>query len=243
MAYTYTAQNAVDLTKVLLKNVGQFDSMAVQCCDMVSSKMWYYAPWQESQTTIATGLIPLSDGTQDYSSPPNIFRLLKGWLNRTDVTPNQKIELDVVENLDVSIVPAAYTVIRAICLQPAIGQLRLEQAIQVPSGMTIEINGVYQLHHQKITALTAQLWCKDQYFDVFIKGLQYWGYKLSDDSRAGTEVVDNMGRKQYTGQLGEFMGALNDMAQAEDFGGNDNYFPESTVAPGTDMTTVMWPIP
>lgn len=194
---------------------------------MVSSEMWYSAPWRFNGvvTDIGAGAIPLSDGIQDYSPPSQIWRLLSGKIVRTDTTPDEVRDIDVQDSLVVDLVPRSYQAINAISLEPAAGQLRLECAVQVPSGVTLEIGGTFQLMHSKIASLSTPLWFPDDYYDVFCAGLLYWAYKLSDDSRAGTVASDGNGKQTYTGQYGEFRARLHRMMDAEDFGGDEQLFP------------------
>jgi hypothetical protein len=188
----------------------------------VHGVIWRAQPWRETVTTIASGLIPLSDGVQDYSPPPQIYRLLRAAILRTDTTPDQSRELDVMDQLAVDLTPKSYTGIQAIALQRAVGQLRLDTAVSVPTGITLEIAGEFQLHPSKVTALTQKPFFDDKYMNVFIEGLLYWLYKKQDDPT----------REQT--QYAVFKAALEQMAKDEDFGGTDLYFPGETMGLGYD---------
>lgn len=205
-------------------------------CDIVSSKVWTYYPWFRSKTTIAPGLIPLVDLIQDYSSPPNLYRLTKGSLVRTDTTPDEHRELDVMQELDVDMIARTPYAIRAISMQAAVGQLRLESAVTVPSGTTWEIRGEYQINPNKVTALTDPMWMDDQYFDIAVAGILYWLYKQSDDPRAGTAAMSPNGQIQYSGQLAEFWAFVNIMKASEDLSGIDGVFPGEPMGVGRDST-------
>lgn len=219
----------------MLKNVGGLPTIFPNLADMVSSEMWISYPWRISVTNIPTGLIPLSDGVQDYSAPPNIYRLTQIGIRRLDTTPNQYRELDVSRDLSEDLDPRSYSTIRSACLQPSIGKLRLEAAVSVPSGTSLEMGGEYQMNPPKITSLTNDLWFEDQHFHVFVKGCMYWAYKMSDDNRAGG-VVRYRGGQINVGQYAEYYGALERMAEAEDYGNIETMFPEQTIGAGRDAT-------
>jgi len=212
----------------LLKNVGGLAAITPQLADMVSAEIWGIYPWRVSITNIAAGLIPLVDGQQDYSAPTNIYRLLKISITRTDTTPDDNRELNVVQDLSDNMVSQSYQSIRSAALQRGIGKIRLESAVQVPSGTLLELSGQYQMNPAKITALTDQLWFDDQHVHVFLKGLMYWAYKLGDDPRASV-------------QLNEYRQAVEQMARAEDFGAIDTIFPgEGSIGSGSSGGWNIW---
>jgi len=195
--------------------------------DFVSAEMYIEYPWKQTITNTANGTIPLVDSTQDYScEAPNIMRVLKAWLIRTDVTPNETIDLDVKKDLSVDLYPRSYISIRAVSLQEANGLFRLEAAVNIPTGIQIELRCDYQIDPIKVTDLTLPCWFDDRYAFVALEGLLYWVYKLNDDSRAGTAQTDAFGRvNEYTGQLGIYKAALNRMKMAEDWGFTESVFP------------------
>lgn len=230
MPYSRNIGDACTFVAQLVKNPGNWASVQLACADMVSSEMWYTAPWRFNGvvTDIGAGAIPLVDGTQDYSPPAQIWRLLSGKIVRTDVSPNEVRDIDVQDSMVVDLIPRSYQSINAISLEPAAGQLRLEAAVQVPSGTTMEIGGTFQLMHTKISALTTPLWFPDDYFDVFVAGLLYWGYKLADDPRAGG-IINRRGSSLGSGQYAEFRAGLDRMKEAEDFGGDEQLFPSEAM--------------
>lgn len=220
----------------MLKNVGGLSNINVQVCDMVSSDMWKYFPWRVSVTNIPTGTIPLVDGTQDYNAPTNIYRLTMAGIRRLDVTPNEYWEMNVTREISEDLAPRSYRSIRSACLQPALGKLRLESAVSVPSGMSLELGGEYQMNPPKITALTDDLWFDDQHLNVFIEGLLYWAYRYADDSRAGG-LAKVRGSVVKVGQFGAFWDAVENMAASEDYGTIESLYPEQSIGVGRDL---MW---
>ena len=233
MPQTYKVSDAAGVLEPLLKNVGGLAAITPQLADMVSSEMWGVYPWRISIANIPAGAIPMSDGVQDYNAPTNIYRLLKASVVRTDTTPDETWELNVTRDLSADLVSRSYQSIRSACLQPSLGKLRLESAIAVPSGITLEWGGQYQMNPPKIAALSDQLWFDDQHLHVFLKGLQYWAYKLADDSRAGG-LVRYRGGQIAVGQYAEYRAAVEQMAENEDYGTIESIFPGEALGAGRD---------
>lgn len=231
MAFTYIWSDLTTKASELIK--GKPINWLVYC-DMVSSEMYTSYPWRDALQTIAAGSIPLVDGVQDYSVPPQIYRLTKADIVRTDQTPNEYYTLNIEMDLDVDLVKRAYTNIRAVSRQAGAGQLRLESAIEVPSGVTLELQGEYQVISPKITALTNGLWFQDHYASVALKGLMYWGYHAADDARAGTAQANNHGEVTYTGMLAQYMAALKQMSRNEEYGANETYYPSEPMGADRD---------
>lgn len=233
MPQTYKVSDVSALLEPLLKNVGGLVAITPQLADMVSSEMWGFYPWRVSLANIPAGNIPLVDAVQDYNAPTNIYRLLKVSITRTDTSPNENWELDVARDISVDLISRSYQSIRSACLQPSLGKIRLESAVAVPSGTTMELSGQFQMNAPKITALTDQLWFDDQHMQVFLKGMMYWAYKLSDDGRAGG-LVRNRSGQVATGQFAEYRGALDQMSENEDYGTIETIFPGEGMGAGRD---------
>ena len=224
--YTYTWQDLINVGSRYGKGI-PLANATPQIADFVSSDMYIEYPWKQTITNTASGTIVLIDSVQDYSATaPNIMRLLKAWIVRTDVTPNENRDLDVQGDLSVDLYPKSYVAIRCVSLQQSIGLFRLESAVNVPTGVQLELRCDYQINPIKVDDLSIPCWFQDQYAVVALEGLLYWIYKLSDDTRAGTATTDAFGRVTgYTGQLGIFKAALNRMKSAENFGFTDMVFP------------------
>src|SRR4029078_12567167 len=91
----------------LCKNIPVPVSDQIKYADLVSSKIWTAYPWKETKTYIkgtTPPLIPLVNNQQDYSTPFNIYLLTKGSLVRTDTTPEEHVELEVVQETDVDMI-------------------------------------------------------------------------------------------------------------------------------------------
>src|SRR6266704_1888905 len=125
MAYSYSWQDLVNVGSAYGKGI-PLSKVNAQICDFVSQDMYQEYPWKQTITNTANGTIPLIDSNQDYTCfAPNIRRPLKAWLCRTDTTPNETSDLDIVKDLSVDLYPRSYVAIRAVSLQQSIGLFRL----------------------------------------------------------------------------------------------------------------------
>lgn len=233
MAFTYRWQDLTSQIDRLIKGV-PMNNWALYC-DMISSDMFTSYPWRDSLDNIAEGQIPLVDGQQDYDVPRNIYRLTKASIVRTDQTPISSWELNVQTDLDEDTSVRGYPSIRMCSLQSGAGLLRLESAVQIPSGETLELRGEFQINSPKIHALTDWLWFQDHYAQVAFAGLLYWGYKMSDDSRAGTAATNGKGDTNYSGQLAEYKAALRRMRTDEEYGPTESYYPSESMGADRDQ--------
>lgn len=226
MAYTYTWNDLINVGSTYGKGI-PLAKVNAQICDFVSQDMYVEYPWKQTITNTANGTIPLQDSVQDYPcSAPNILRPLKATLWRLDILPPSTRELSIVRDLGVDLYPRTYTAISQVSLQQAIGLFRLNAAVNIPTGMQIELRVDYQIDPIKVTDLGQTIWFQDHFAVVALEGLLYWVYKLADDARAGSAQTDAFGRIiGYTGQLGTYKAALNRMKSAEDFGFTDSVFP------------------
>ncbi len=226
MATTYSWSDLINVGSAYGKGI-PLTKVNAQICDFVSQDMYQEYPWKTTITNTAAGSIPLVDSTQDYPcNAPNIMRPLKAWLLRTDVTPNEARDLDIKKDLSVDLYPRSYVGIRSVSLQQAIGMFRIESAVNIPSGVQIELRVDYQIDPIKVTQLSQICWFDDRFSIVALEGLLYWVYKLSDDARAGQAATDAYGRVVgYTGQLGSYKAAIQRMKSAEDFGFTERVFP------------------
>jgi hypothetical protein len=231
MGFSYTWNDLTNRVRTFVRNLPVGNDWTI-CCDMVAGQMYTAYPWKESLQNIAATLLPLVDGKQDYSVPTNIYRFTKLSLVRTDVNPDVYREIDVADDLDIDLNPRSWGMIRSGCLQGGFGTLRLDSAVAVPTGQTIEIQGVFQINPNKVSALTDGMFFKDQYVNVAFAGLLHYAYRLNDDDRAGTAQTTSQGQIAYTGQLGIFMAGLEQMKSAEAFGSIDTYYPETSMGAG-----------
>lgn len=247
MAFTYTWQTLVDLAKKNARNIPTTD-VDVLHCDLVSSAMAASAPnlWRPLTTTIGAGTLPLVDGAQDYSVPPNIYKLGDDVrITRTDVSPEQDINLNVVDRLATNMVPVTPYSIRNISHEQGVGQLRLECAVYLAAGQLFEIRGEYEINPTKVTNLTEGCWFDDKFANVAIEGLIYWLFRLAGDTRSGSATVNVQGRVTgYNGQLGVFYGMLRTMMVQEDAqAGELRIFPAEPLSEGRSgayINPLMW---
>jgi hypothetical protein len=245
VAYTYKWADLIGVLSSYIKGV-PISKFSPQICDFISQEMYVEYPWKQTITNTANGMIPLIDSVQDYPvAAPNILRPLKAEIVRTDVTPQYHRELSIVRDLGVDLYPRAFPGITQVSMQQAIGLFRLSSAVNVPTGMMLELRMDYQIDPIKITDLNQTIWFQDHYAVVALEGLLYWGYKFSDDTRVGSAQTDAFGRIiGYTGQMGTYKAALNRMKMAEDFGFTDSVFPSEPMGVPRDQNGLQiygWP--
>lgn len=236
MASTYAPADAVALCQSFIHGV-PVTAVQANCCDMVNSLIWNYYPWGWSVASLTP--ITCSDGVQDYTpTNTNILRPLKMRIVRTDVTPNEFRELAALANLSPELSrKAGIDTMKAYGWFPSQSFFRFDVAVSVGTGQTIQLQGEYQKTPTKITDanLTTPFAFDDRYYDVFVEGLKWKLYQLTDDQRAGgLSAVKNGGfTKQYTGQYANFMYALNEMARTEDLSSGDEFmWPENPMGAG-----------
>jgi hypothetical protein len=179
--------------------------------------MWNAWPWQERIQNIPSPGTLLVDGIQDYNTPVNFHKLLRARITRTDVTPDYDYPLSVTEHLEPNLQKTTHNQMRLISHEPDLGVLRLEQAVQVVSPTVLRLNGEYEVQHTKIAATSQLCWFKDQYDEVAIKGLGYWGYRIGDE----TAKADSM--------LNEWTQAIEEMKRSEDYGALPQLFPDDSL--------------
>jgi len=166
------------------------------------------------------------------SGNPGILRPLKMRIARLDSNPPEYRELAALGNLSPELSrTAGINTMKAVGWFSSQNFFRLDVSPQVSNGQIIQLLGEYQVLPTKITekTLSTAFAFPDEYFNVFVEGLKWKMYQLSDDQRAGTIQVSKNGSmmKQYTGQLGVFYEALMQMSRTEDLGSGDEFsYPE-----------------
>lgn len=220
--FTYTFANAITIASKMVKGIPT-SGIDATMCDIISTDMYRFRPWAWTMTNIAPGTVALTDGVQDFSGPLNIYRFIRGRIVRTDTTPDQYLDLTVRKTLTPDLTPRGYSAISCIANEESVGKLRLESAVQVPTGTTLEIQGEYQIVPTKITLTTQSLWFPDEYITVLIEGLLYWYYKIADDPKWST-------------QFKIYQDALLKMAVNEDFPATDQMFPDTPLGVGRAYT-------
>lgn len=236
MSYSYSWNDLISVGSTYGKGI-PLSKVNAQICDFVSQDMYQEYPWKQTITNTAHGAIPLIDSQQDYScEATNIMRPLTASLVRTDATPNQVRELEIIGSLPVDLVPRSFMAINSVSLDGATGLFRLDSAVRISAGQQVELRSDYQIDPIKVTDLRQIIWFKDHFAAVALEGLLYWVYKLADDSRAGSAQTDAFGRiTGYGGQLGIYKAALNRMKSAEDYGFIQSIFPAEPMGTGRDV--------
>jgi hypothetical protein len=245
VAYTYSWNDLVSVGSSYGKGI-PLSKVNAQICDFVSQDMYQEYPWKQTITNTAKGTIPLIDSQQDFPcSAPNIMRPLKAELWRTDTIPPTTRELSIVRDLGVDLYPRSYISISQVSLQQSFGKFRLNAAVNVPTGMMLELRVDYQIDPIKVVSLNQIIWFDDRFAVVALEGLLYWVYKLADDGRAGSATTDAYNRVTgYTGQLGTYKSALGRMKASEDFGFTDSVFPSDAMGVPRDSNSLNifgWP--
>ncbi len=189
--------------------------------------------------TIATGSLGNSGGSGD----PKILRPVKMRICRLDSDPAEYRELSLLGNLSPEFSrTAGVDTMKALGWFASSNFFRFDVAPQVSTGQIIQLQGEYQQTPTKITNsnLTTPFSFPDTYFNVFVEGLKWKIYQLSDDQRAGGIAVSRNGGqvKQFTGQFGVFYEQLQQMARTEDMGAGDEFqFPQDPLGVGRSY----WP--
>src|SRR6185437_2753761 len=223
----YTVSDGLNYAKKTAKGL-PLTGIDVTACDMVSSAMYRYYPWRDTLKVFTP--VALTDGTQDFATGlTDIFRITQFWINQTDVSPTLANDITVASNLKVDLVPRSPWQVRSAAYQPGINEFRLECAVRIPTGSVFTLCGEYQPRHTKLTDVKDPLWFQDEFLEIFTEGMCYRAMVLADDSRAGTAEVQENGGMAYTGQLAVFMARLRQMAQSEDFGTIDGYYPSDSL--------------
>ena len=233
---TYTPAQAINLVTSFVHGVPLNDVQA-NVCDAVNSYIWTYYPWSWTITSLTP--ITLVDGQQDYNpSNSDILRLLKIRMVRTDITPNEARELAMLDGLGVELTrKGGLDYNTSFGYFASSNTLRLMYAASVGTGQSLQIAGEYQKAPARITdsTMNSPFAFPDQYLFMFIEGLKYFIYQLSDDPRAGTIQMSKNGRFQqnFSGQFGVFMHHLTYAARTEDMSRGDQFqFPENNLGSG-----------
>lgn len=226
---TYSPADAVALVKAFGHGI-PLTAPQANLCDIVNSTVWIFFPWGWSIGTILP--IPLLDGIQDYSpAETDILRPVRPRIVRTDTTPDEFRELDILDNLAPELtIKGGLDSIQAVGWRSDINKFRFDRAISISGTQTLQLQADYQRAPTKITDnnLTVPFSFPDHFYGTFVEGLKWKIYQLGDDPRAGNIVIDKRGTVQYTGQLGVFVDSLNVMARTEDLSQGDQFqFPAS----------------
>lgn len=229
---TFTWSRIFEMARVTGDKKGQFGNSDVDIVQMVSTAMYRFFPWRFTLTNTPAiappGTLPLVDQQQDYAAPTDLYRLISAAIYRTDITPVQVIDYDVVKTLTVDLNPTSYNNIQAISYEPDLGVIRLDSAISAPSPSTFELRLKYQPFLDPILSLDQAPWFPDEYVQIAHDGILHKIWGLDEDPRAGTASYSG-GQASYSGQLAVFIGGLRAMAMDEDAGAIDTMFPADPI--------------
>ncbi|KKK96736.1 hypothetical protein LCGC14_2659780 [marine sediment metagenome] len=174
----------------------------------------------------------LTNDTQDFANGNNDFlQLLHARITRTDTTPDRTVELTATTFLAPDLnLKGGMDSIQFVAHLPITDEFRFDRTLSIATGVTLQLDGEYQTTPTTVTdallANAANFPLPDRYFNVAVEGCKWKLYQFSDDQRAGTVVLQD-NRTVYTGQLGVFMGFLEQMKRAEDtFDASDFEFPD-----------------
>lgn len=241
MPSTYTPQNALDLVQSFAHGIPMPTQQAM-ICDMVHSMIWVFYPWRWSVNPLTA--ITCVNGVQDYApTDTDILRPLRIQLARTDTTPIELRELELLANLSVELSrTGGLETIKSAGWYSAGNFIRLAFAASVGGTQVLQIRGFYQKLPTKITDsnLSTVFAFPDHFFETFVEGLKWKIYQLADDPRAGSMQYSKNGSmmRTYSGQLGMFMESILTMARTEDLGQGDEFsFPEQPLGVGRSY----WP--
>lgn len=245
MSTTFSPQDGINLATAL-NHKAPSSTMQVYACNMVNAFIWTAFPWNWTKQSLTQ--ITLVDAQQDYSlggtNPTDLslfYRFVNLEIQQTSSTLTASRFMNQKNHLSVELVQkGGLESIRAYSWESTINKVRLEMSAAVPSGTTLVLNGEFQKQPTQITGsnLTTAFAAPDHYFQVFVEGLRWKFYELTDDPRAGTTQFVK-GRAVNTGQKASFMDAFQGMREAEDFSdGEDVIFPSGgTLGEGRDNYT------
>lgn len=236
---TFSPQDGINLATAL-NHKAPSATMQVYAAHLINAFIWTAYPWNWTKQSLTQ--ITLTDAVQDYSLAGSdlttFYRFVNLEIQDISITPTRSVWLAQKDHLSVELIQKGGTDnIRFYSWEAVLSKIRLEKSAAVPSGTTLVLNGEFQRTPTIITGsnLTTAFAAPDHYFQVFVEGLRWKFYELTDDPRAGnTQFVKQ--RAIHTGQKATFMSAFEAMKEAEDFSdGEDMVYPSGgTLAVGRD---------
>ncbi len=214
MGSTYKPSDAIAWAKTMIKSMPIDVSVSTgnwqyQTVDYVASLLWNAAPWSWTIGTLSA--VTVTAGTTDYSAtaPSDLLYLNKAYITDGSLTNELKI---------VSAIPTPVTQIGN-PTQVAYNANVIRVSPVPPAAYSKTLVMQYKKQPPKITSTNfgtagTQVFM-DCYFPVLQEGVLWQAYKYADDNRAGGCTVNEEGKRQYTGQLGIFMGGIAEMRLAE----------------------------
>lgn len=168
----------------------------------------------------------------------NILRILKQRTARLDTSPAEYRELKLLNNLSPELTrQGGLDTITAASFYGSSNTVRLDLAASIGTGVIMQVQGEYQFMPTKITDanMNTALPFPDQYFNVFVEGVLWQIYRLSDDPRAGSGAMSINGSQSKTrqGQYAIYQQAMEQMKNIEDLGSGDEFmWPEEPLGVG-----------
>lgn len=232
---SYTYLNGVQFAQSMAKGI-PVSNISALAVDQIAAMFWKAYPWPWTRQALTP--IPLSDGVQDYPLQtvdlPKVWRIIGARITCTSVSPVRHRDVRVMRHLEPFVEQkVSWPNNQIISFEPEYDKVRLEAAMNVPSGTTYALNGEYQCFPPKITVLDTTIHFPDYHMDAYVNGLLWMLYRLADDDRAGTALKTPVGI-QYTGQLGIFYDCLVMAKEAEEHGAGDTIYPEVSIG-GSDI--------
>ena len=241
---TYSPQDAINLVQQFIHGL-PVSGVQAQVCDLINSMIWVFYPWEWTVSTLTP--ITCVDGQQDYTiAAADIAAILRPTtlrIARTDVSPQEFRELGLLANMPIELTrKGGLETIRTAGYFGSSNIIRLQYPTGIASPQVLQIQGFYQARPTKIITsnMTTVFDFPDHYFNVFVEGVKWKLYQLSDDPRAGGAQYTKNGTKfiGYSGQLGVFFDAVLSMARTEDLKNGDEFmFPEDPLGVGRSY----WP--
>ncbi len=215
MPITWVPEKSFQFATRMTKGM-PLDDVKDRILDSPNRIIWNSAPWR--WTLGSLDAITLVNNTQNYTLalPADYFYPYQGWIT-TGADPVQQIEFMPTLPTDVGVVGLPKRV-------SIIGEAGTTAAVRFypkPGSLnpTSRFYAIYKRSPPTITRNNAGtpgiLGMPDEWIHVYEAGVLYYAYLFSDDQRAGGASNAGEGRTQYSGQLGLFMGLLDEMKQRE----------------------------
>jgi len=216
MASTYKPYRAFEYAGEFIKRMN-LNEVGHMILDHALKHMWMTAPWR--WTVGALTPVTLASNTEDYTitRPTPTDDML--YLLRAQYVQAQAGGKDGARDLDIE----SYLPTNVIIGQPSAVALTSSTNLRVfPKPGTLSGTNQIVLQYKKTCSqITKQNMhtagvqvFDDEWFPVYVQGVLYYAYMFADDTRAGSASVQP-GGTAYSGQLGVYRAALNEMALRE----------------------------
>lgn len=208
---TYIPQTAIDFVTSMVKGMPFTVDVGTVSADRISKIVWTAAPWSWTLGSLDPA-VSIVASTQDYTitKPADFYYLERSYL----WDGNKEIDLNIEASLPTLVttpgIPSRVALIAGVSTK-----LRFAP---IPTKAYTNVN-LYKKTYPAITSLNVAtpgaLILPDEWAWVYEQGMLWQAYLYADDRRAGEATISNDGKRQYTGQLGMFMAALQEMRESE----------------------------